>query len=243
VNGGDVLHVQFTPDGERLVFLADLLVDERYELFSVPAHGSGPTENLSQVPAEADVLDFICVTPTRVLFRARTPRGRVELFGANIDGTSGPENYSGVLARTRVERYEASPASGLVLFAADPLLDGTFELCAAPARPADPLGRGLRPEPPRRLAPGLALDLENGLPPWIVAPSGAWALGRARRANERAAQLFLVPTFGTPKPVWIDGGEGGVQEMRLARDAGGILYRAALRASEPARLYWRPTRS
>lgn len=86
-----------TPDGGRVVYRSDALVDERVELFSVPTDGSlAPVRLHSDLPPGHTVLaDFaITLDGTRVAFNAGvlvdSLTGPGQLFLAPVDGAAGP---------------------------------------------------------------------------------------------------------------------------------------------------------
>ena len=85
VPGGDVESFQISPDGARVVYLADLEVDERVELF-LTRIGGGATVKLNG-PLEDDVTSFaIAPDSAQVLFlgEARDYTSLAELFACPI---------------------------------------------------------------------------------------------------------------------------------------------------------------
>ncbi len=58
VVGGEVVSFLITPDGSRVVFLADKDVDEQYELYSVPIAGGTVTRLHGSLDPGADVTDY-----------------------------------------------------------------------------------------------------------------------------------------------------------------------------------------
>jgi Tol biopolymer transport system component len=89
---GDVDSAAFSPDGSRIVYLADQDTLGKVELFSVPSDGSAPAVRLNG-PLEdgGEVPEFrIDSTGQRVVFRVRpTADYQFELHSAPIDGSAG----------------------------------------------------------------------------------------------------------------------------------------------------------
>lgn len=86
VSGGDVETFRISPDGQRVVYRADALVNDRAELFSVPIDGSAPPVLVSG--GHHKVGDFaIAPSGQEVVFEAEV-RGR--LFRAPISGLQAP---------------------------------------------------------------------------------------------------------------------------------------------------------
>src|SRR5690606_7685964 len=92
---GDVMFsggVQFTPDGSRVLYVADERVDNMHELFSVPTAGGESLRISPDMVESGDVLvNGILVTPdsARVVFLAdANHNARFELFSAPTAGGS-----------------------------------------------------------------------------------------------------------------------------------------------------------
>ena len=71
--GGDVDRFQFSPDGSRVLYLAEQDTDEVDELYSVPAMGGTPVKLNSALPSGGNVYsDGLQFSPdgSRVLYRA-----------------------------------------------------------------------------------------------------------------------------------------------------------------------------
>ena len=89
--GGDVVQELYTPDGARLVFLADAERDELFELYSVPASGGTPVKLNDQLDPKEDVQSLLWITPdsARVLFVETTDRFAVgRLLSVPVDGSA-----------------------------------------------------------------------------------------------------------------------------------------------------------
>jgi Tol biopolymer transport system component len=149
VAGGDVqAEFEISPDGARVVYRADQLGDELFELFSVPLDGSSPPVRLNpRLVAGGDVRSDdrdprygtqspFLVSPDgqRVVYRADQYRDEVfELFSVPITGgraiaVSGPLVAGGDV----LEGFRITPDSTQVVYGADQDADQVFELYAAP---------------------------------------------------------------------------------------------------------------
>jgi hypothetical protein len=240
--GGDVTRASFSPDGTTLVFLGDLEEDEVFALHAAPADASGPAVELSgPLAAGGDVLDFSWAGRTRVLYRAdQDEDGRIALYGVDRTAPGRSERLSGALSDGDVAAGETLAGASLVLYAAGS--GGALELFSGPLRTGRS-GRGAVPLAPHALAPGLALGLAPALDPapaWVASPDGAWAFLRARLGDSPALELFLAPTRGAAKPIFVDGaGTGDVAEVRLTRDGSRVVYRGLLDAAGHRGLYLR----
>lgn len=142
VSGGDVRAAfQVSPDGSRVVFLADREADERVELFSVPIDGSsGPVKLNAGLVAGGDVVSTsgfpfrISPDGTRVVYRADQARDEVfELYSVPID--RGPAlQISGLLPAGGdvLGDFEIGADGREVLYVADQDADDVFELFRTP---------------------------------------------------------------------------------------------------------------
>ncbi len=120
-SASDVVDFQLSPDGERVVFLADLVSDNQYALISVQRDGSTPALiGLPTIDA-GDVLDY-AISPdgARVVFLAdyRTD-GVNELLSAPILGQAGPTVLNSALPDGgSVTRFAIAPGSQRVVYSA-----------------------------------------------------------------------------------------------------------------------------
>jgi hypothetical protein len=90
---GDVVSYQITPDGSRVIYLADPQVSNKYELFSVPADGSAPPVRLHDELLPDRDLIWHTLTPdgAQVVFAIEREIGqRFErtLFSVPSDGSA-----------------------------------------------------------------------------------------------------------------------------------------------------------
>jgi len=110
---------QITPDGTRVLYRADQLVDQRFEVFGVPI-GGGPVTRLSgAMVAGGSVFDFqVSPDSIGVVFSAdRLVDGRVDLFAAPFSG--GIFQLTNLGANAVVLDFRFSPDDAYVVYRAE----------------------------------------------------------------------------------------------------------------------------
>lgn len=140
VSGGQVKSLHLSADSQWLVFNADRLVDERFELWSVPV--AGPAAALVRLNptlvTNGDVLSDFRLSPdsTRVAYIAdQASDERYFPYSVPIAGpsTSAVSLYSGPLAvAADVTSVEFTPDSSKILFRFDLAVDERYDLYWAP---------------------------------------------------------------------------------------------------------------
>ncbi len=146
VAGGDVApDFQIDPLGARVIYRADSVADERFELFAVPLDGSSEPLRLNgTLVTGGDVLGSrspsrpsfrISSDGTRLVYRADQDEDEVaELYGVPLDGSAGAIRLGGPLdlGRAVLEGFQLTPDGKLVVYVADQDADNVFELYSAP---------------------------------------------------------------------------------------------------------------
>jgi len=190
-----------SPDGARVVYVADQETDQVFELFSAPVDGRSPAVKLNgPLVAGGDVLGasgtpLFAIAPDakRVVYVAdeRTD-GRLELFSAPLDGSSGALRLSGgMLVGGGTFRIDAT--SSRVVYRARATLQAPFELFSAPLDGS---------QPPARLND----DLAGGeVQAFRLSPNGRWVAYTADHADDDVYQLFAVPIEGGAPPEKLNG--------------------------------------
>ena len=124
---GDVQEFLFTPDGTRIVYLADQDQDEVFELFSVPSTGGTPVRLNPTLAADAAVEAFaIAPDGARVVYTSdQETDDQLELFSVPTDGSQAAIKLNGALvtegdvgAGTGRSGFTIGP-DGLVAYVAD----------------------------------------------------------------------------------------------------------------------------
>jgi hypothetical protein len=135
--GGNVVAFALGPETNRAVMRGDLLVDERFELWSAPVDGAVAATRLSHSTPGAftDVTHFaIAPIPSpRVLFRSDlTVDERFDLFTVAVTGGSVTRlNDSGVGTRVLEPDFAISPDGARVVFRGNFSAAGKVELYSA----------------------------------------------------------------------------------------------------------------
>jgi len=130
----------------------------------------------------------------------------------------------------------ASPASGRVVFTADHLQDGVFELFAAPLDGSAPAVRLNA-----TLPPGASFEREPGK--LLLAPDGASVVFSAEQDSPGVFELYRVDTFGAQPPQRLSGPrELGlfprrVLDYQVPAHGSRIVYRANAEDETQAELY------
>ncbi|MFN7941769.1 MAG: hypothetical protein U0X73_09220 [Thermoanaerobaculia bacterium] len=138
--GGQIQSLVLSPDGEHVVFVADKLVDERFELWSVPV--AGPAAALVRLNptlvTNGDVKANFAISPdgTRVAYIAdQASDERYFPYSVPIDGpsTEAVSLYQGVLTvAADAQEVAFTPDGSRVVFRFDLAVDERFDLYWAP---------------------------------------------------------------------------------------------------------------
>lgn len=217
---GDVTHVQTTLDGRALVYRADQVQDEHFDLFLAPADGSLAPLNLTVgLPS---VPEFVLVEPgPRLVFRTATA-----LFVAGLDGTPPVQidtSASGfaldvalATGGTRLVYRRAFAASSFELWSR--LLDAS----SAPVRLHAPL-------PVQRSVTGFRMAADDTV------------LFRADLAQNDVFELFAVPAKGGV-PRLLSGtlvAGGDVEDFQVDADGKIVAFLADARVDRKVELFAR----
>jgi len=192
-------------DGRYAVYVHDAVVDNAWELWSVPLVGGDPVRLSGLLPASAVVEPFELTADSQtVVYRAPQDSGGVyELYSAPIAGPAGswvklnPE----LVAGGNVLEFALAPGAARVAFIADVETDGIADLWSVPVEGG----------PATRHRPGFTAVGSTAFPVLAVSPAGERA---AFRAN-----------FSGPGELWsarLDG-VGGVVELNGALPTGGTV--------------------
>ena len=136
--GGDIRGYQLSPDGERVVYVADQELDERFDLFAAKVTSGGPTSFRLNTPSSfGDVEPDFQISPDsrRVVYRADVlQNGRIDLYSVALRGVPSPVRLDG---QTRlggaVREFAISPDGRAVAYTADQDRGGVFELYRVPS--------------------------------------------------------------------------------------------------------------
>lgn len=126
--------LEFSPDSQHVVFVADVASDEQDELYSVPISGGGPVRLNSALVSGGDVQSF-AVTPDSqyVLYVAdQDVDERADLYRVPISGGA-VVKLNGVLpAGGNVVEVQVDPDNVYVVYVADGEVNDMYELYSVP---------------------------------------------------------------------------------------------------------------
>lgn len=123
-------NIDISPNGSKIIYIADQVTDEVYELFAVNWDGSGFLKLNSALTSGGDVyLHRITPNSQSVVFSASLDSSSmIELYKVNIDG-SGQTKLSGTLVSGgNVGEFQISNDSQYVVFRADKVTDTIDEI-------------------------------------------------------------------------------------------------------------------
>jgi hypothetical protein len=149
VAGGDVVRHQISPNGARVVYVADQQTAEVFELFSVPVAGpaSSGVKLSFALTFGGDVESDLAISPnsSRVVYRADQQLDNVfELYSVPIAGpaSSGVKLNGALVAGGDVGAFRISPNGGRVVYGAYQQTADVFELYSVPI--AGPASSGVK---------------------------------------------------------------------------------------------------
>lgn len=129
-SGGNVAYTGYriSSNSQYVVYRADQEVNEKFELFAVRLDGSD-RHALTALPADRDVGDFAIMNDSTVIFLADGDTDEVvELYRVSIDGTGLQRLNPALPAGRTITDFAVQPDESAVVFRADPLVHGVFEL-------------------------------------------------------------------------------------------------------------------
>jgi len=192
VAGGDVQAFRFSPDGQRVIYLADQEVNGRAELYSAVLDGSRlPVKISGALVAGGSVGSFeISADGARVVYRADQVRDeQFELFGVPLDGGA-VATLSALPDRRNRDVMSFALAGARAVYRADQDTQDVFEAYGVP------LDGSLAPV---RLNAPLAAG--QGVLEIALAPDGSRAAFVASSGTGSSYELFSAPSDGSAAAV------------------------------------------
>jgi Tol biopolymer transport system component len=191
----EIRDYQITADSARVVFLADLRVDQRFEVYSVPIDGGTPFDALNApLSSGQQVTGFqLSAEGRRVVYRSdQRNRGTFELFVAPADAGAPAERVlpGFPLDRDVGAEFRVAPDGTRAVFLADLDTPGLSELYTVALGGAPEL---VKLSPP--LAPGGGVL--GGLQ---LSPDGAQVVYRADPEGDGAVGLYAARLDGGAPP-------------------------------------------
>lgn len=190
--------LQISPDGNRVVYLADPLADNQLNLFSVPIDGSAVAVRLNpDLPSShsSDVQpQSIRISPnsSRVVFLADAfSNEEFDLFSVPIDGSAAatkltPETLANGESVSPIG-LQISPDGSRVVYRSDHETEGVSELFSVPILSGTSVKLNLPfPDEQRDVS---SLDLQ-------ITPDGSQVIFRADQFVDQVFDVFTVPLLG-----------------------------------------------
>ncbi len=220
VPGGRIHEFRISPDGGRVVYIADALTNGVNELFSVPIDASRPPLRLNPPRASnGHVREFeITADGLRVVYRADLALdGEHELHSVPIDADGPDVTLNGPLPlQGDVEAFEIRADGQRVVYRADQEVNDRFELFGvhvaggtAPVRLNGPLVMG------------------GDVAEFAIAPDGRLAVYVADQATNERSELFAVAVEGGSAPIHLNhplGTAADVSTFQIAADSRRLVY-------------------
>jgi Tol biopolymer transport system component len=241
--GGDVstAGLQFSPNGNHVVYFADQNADNVNELFSVPSAGGTAVKLNATLVTNGDVgSNGILISPdsSRVVYTADQDADNVfEIFSVPIAGGTPVKLNGSMVANGDVAVAPAgraiSPDGSRVVYVADQDTDEVLEVFSVPIAGGTPVKLN------GPMATGGDVQT-NGL---SFSPNGSRLLYAADQETDGLAELFMVPVAGGT-PVRINGPMaigGGVATSggQFTPDGNRVVYVAQQDTAGTAELYSR----
>jgi hypothetical protein len=193
-----VTDYRIAPDGACVVYRADALSDQVYELFRVPIDGSTPPERLNPpLVSNGNVTEFeIDPFSGRVVYEADAEMStRFELYSVPLDASGPAIKLSGALLFGGDVAFQGLTPAGRALYVADALAHNRFELFSVPADGS---------APPLVLSGVLPSGADvSELGPVLLAP-GERIVYRATWGPNTALGIFVTPEDASQAPRRLD---------------------------------------
>lgn len=199
VTGGDVFIYAISPDSSRVVMMADLQTDARYELWSVPIAGpAGAAVKISPPISAGSGVGIPRISPdsSRVVFNADLNGTFVyELWSAPIDGPQGaalrisPAPVTEGDVDGNLTRF--SPDGSRVVFLGDLVTDNVSELWSVPV--AGPATAAVRLNPTPTPGGGISTNSDTFV---AISPDGQTVVYYGDLATNEQFELWSSPILG-----------------------------------------------
>lgn|GEM_PF-1056367 len=226
---------QFSPDGSRVLYLADQTVNDRVELYSVPSIGGTPIKLNGTSAVGGDVFSTgLQFSPdsSRVIYLADQDTNDVsELYSVSSTGGT-PTKLNGVLATGGdVSSILFSPAGDQVLYLADQDTNDIDELFIVASTGGTPV----------KLNSTLAADRDVFSGGLQFSPDGSWVIYLADQEENDTVELYSVASSGgTPTklngPLSV-GGDVFDESLQVTSDGSQVFYVADQEANDRSELF------
>lgn len=240
---------QVAPGGDRVIFVGAFGSGDPDELWSVPVTGGPPVRLSPPLAADRDVDPGFRITPdgTRVLYRADQDTDEVnELYSVPAQGGASVKLSGAMTTGGDVDassfgfevQFVVAPGGTRVIYRADQMLDGVYELFSAPVDGSVPA---------TRLNPPLSADRDVARSRFLFTLDGQSVVYAANQDASTSLELYVVAADGTQAPQKLNppmvanGGLGfssnGAPPLALSLDGGHIVYLADQLLNETYELF------
>jgi len=258
VAGGDVLFTPdylpaeafapITPDGSRVLYVADQEQDEVFELYSAPIDGSGPAVKLNGSLAPGG--NVIAVSPpfgpnpiwpqvsadgSSAVYRAdQEVAGVIEIYSVPLDGSGAPVKLNSPLGPAGdVFSARLSRDAAWVLFVASTDAFGPTELFRVPLRGSP--ARARRTDDRNRL--NVPLGPSERVSLVSISPDSTRVVYQANPGGGATDELFSVPIGGGRSALLSVLGDGEVFSNAIAADGERVVYLAGTDCAFDSKLF------
>ncbi len=233
VNGGDVLAnpIRLSPAVDRVLYMADQDLDERFEIYSVPIAGGDVVKLNGQLVLNGDVREnSLAFSPegSRVLYMADQEADEVlELFMVDSAGGESLKLNGSLVNGGDVSTALFSADGSRVVYRADQEIDEVFELYSV----------GSDGQSPAKL--NLPLVLNGDVMSFSITPDGSRVVYLADQEFDQVFELYTVPTAGgvVEKLSGPLASGGDVTDWWISPDSRRVVYRADQDADEVFEIY------
>ena len=241
--GGDVegflSGLQFSPDGARVLYVADQDTDGVVEIYSVPSGGGMPVKLNGPLVAFGNVDCFadnqFSPISSRVLYLADEDTSGVDELYSVLSTGGGQLKVNGPLVAggdVDDSGFQFSSGAARILYRADQDTNDVFELYSV-------TGGGA----PVKLNGALVAGGDVAVSSFMFRPDGVRVVYRADQITDEVFEIFSVPSGGGV-PVKLNGAlvaGGDVGRLEISPDSTRVLYRADQDADEVFELFSVPS--
>jgi Tol biopolymer transport system component len=232
---------QISADSSRVVFRADKIQDNVFELWSVPVSGGGVTQLSGPMVVGGDALSDFKISPdsSRVVFVADQTTDEVdELYsvpigGGTVTNISGPMVLGGDIYTSAGEGFFISPDSSRVVFAADKTDDSVYQLYSVP------IAGGAVVNISGPMVSGGDVDA-LGRPRVQISADSARVVFLADKTTDETTELFSVPIDGGTvtniSGSLVSGGQVR-RDFRITPDSSRVVFNAQKPPNTTGRLF------
>jgi Tol biopolymer transport system component len=235
-----------TPDGQRLVYLADTNADYGDEVYSARLDGSAPPARLDGVQIPSGRVENLVLSSdgTRALFVADAfVDNQFELFSVPVDGSAGPVRLNPLLAANRsVSNFRLEVAGAFAFYASNQDDTEKLELFRVPSDGSAPARKVSAP-----------LVRRGNVAVFVPTPDGSRVVYQADQEVDERFELYSAPSDGAGPVRKLNGAlgrgdvggatfldEAFVDVCSISPDGARVVFRADAETEGKCELYSAP---